>query len=63
MPTNVVEINDNNLIDNCISILKQDGVLAVPTDTIYGLATLVNSEKGVRKIYEIKGRSFTKPLA
>ncbi|CAF5196941.1 unnamed protein product, partial [Rotaria magnacalcarata] len=40
-----------------------DGVLAVPTDTIYGLATLVNSEKGVRKIYEIKGRSFTKPLA
>ncbi|CAF4894052.1 unnamed protein product, partial [Rotaria magnacalcarata] len=63
MPTNVVEINDNNLIDNCISILKHDGVLAVPTDTIYGLATLVNSEKGVRKIYEIKGRSFTKPLA
>ncbi|CAM2726969.1 unnamed protein product [Rotaria socialis] len=43
MSTNVVSINDNNLIDDCISILKQDGVLAVPTDTIYGLAALVNT--------------------
>jgi len=63
MTTNVVLINENNLIDRCISILKHDGVLAVPTDTIYGFAALVNSEKAVRKIYEIKGRLFTKPLA
>jgi tRNA threonylcarbamoyl adenosine modification protein (Sua5/YciO/YrdC/YwlC family) len=63
MTTNVISINENNLIDRCISILKNDGVLAVPTDTIYGLAALVNSEKAVRRIYEIKGRLFTKPLA
>lgn len=60
---NVASIHKANLIDQCISILKQDGILAVPTDTIYGLAALVNSEKGIRKIYEIKGRSFKKPLA
>ncbi|CAF1236566.1 unnamed protein product [Adineta steineri] len=63
MSTNVVSINDNDLIDRCISILKNDGVIAVPTDTIYGLAALVNSKKAVQKIYEIKGRLFTKPLA
>ncbi len=63
MATNVIPINENDLIDRCISILKHDGVLAVPTDTIYGFAALVNSEKAVRRIYEIKGRSFTKPLA
>jgi tRNA threonylcarbamoyl adenosine modification protein (Sua5/YciO/YrdC/YwlC family) len=63
MTTNVVSINENNLIDRCISILKNDGILAVPTDTIYGFAALVNSEKAVRRIYEIKGRLFTKPLA
>ncbi|CAF3126976.1 unnamed protein product [Rotaria sp. Silwood2] len=63
MSTNVVLINENNLIDKCVTILKHDGVLAVPTDTIYGLAALVNSEKAIRKIYEIKGRLFTKPLA
>jgi tRNA threonylcarbamoyl adenosine modification protein (Sua5/YciO/YrdC/YwlC family) len=63
MATNIVSINENHLIDRCISILKNDGVLAVPTDTIYGLAALVNSEKAVRRIYDIKGRLFTKPLA
>ena len=63
MTTNVVSINENHLIERCIEILKNDGILAVPTDTIYGLAGLVNSEKAIRKIYEIKGRSFIKPLA
>lgn len=63
MANNVVSIHENNLIDRCITILKNHGVLAVPTDTIYGLAALVSSEQGVRRIYQIKGRAFTKPLA
>lgn len=63
MANNVVSLNETNLLDRCMTILKNDGVLAVPTDTIYGLAGLVNSEKAVRRIYEIKGRAFTKPLA
>jgi tRNA threonylcarbamoyl adenosine modification protein (Sua5/YciO/YrdC/YwlC family) len=63
MSTNVVSVKENDLIDRCVSILKHDGVIAVPTDTIYGFAALVNSEKAVRRIYEIKGRLFTKPLA
>ena len=54
MASNVVAIDENNLIDRCLKILKHDGVLAVPTDTIYGLAALVNSEKAVRRIYELK---------
>ncbi len=63
MSSNIVSVNEIDLIDRCISILKNDGVIAVPTDTIYGLAALVNSEQAVHRIYEIKGRSFTKPLA
>lgn len=63
MTNKVVSIDENDLIDRCISILKQGGVLAVPTDTIYGFAALVNCEKAIRRIYEIKGRLFTKPLA
>ena len=63
MTSNVVPIDEHDLINRCVTILKHDGVLAVPTDTIYGLAALVNSEKAVRRIYEIKGRLFTKPLA
>ncbi|CAF0995767.1 unnamed protein product [Adineta steineri] len=63
MSTNVVSVNEIDLIDRCISILKNDGVIAVPTDTIYGLAALVHSEQAIHRIYEMKGRSFTKPLA
>lgn len=63
MSTNIVSVNETDLIDRCISILQNNGVIAVPTDTIYGLASLVNSEQAVRRIYQIKGRSFTKPLA
>jgi tRNA threonylcarbamoyl adenosine modification protein (Sua5/YciO/YrdC/YwlC family) len=63
MTANVVSVNETGLIDRCITILQNNGVIAVPTDTIYGLAALVSSEQAVRRIYEIKGRSFTKPLA
>ena len=62
---NVVPLNENEneLLERCAKILQNDGVIAVPTDTIYGLAALVKSERAVRRIYEIKGRDFTKPLA
>ncbi|UJR35981.1 hypothetical protein I4U23_028722 [Adineta vaga] len=63
MAVNVVSVNETDLIDRCITILQNNGVIAVPTDTIYGFAALVSSEEAVRRIYEIKGRSFTKPLA
>lgn len=37
--------------------------MAVPTDTIYGLACLVQNNAAVSKIYEIKGRHHDKPIA
>ncbi len=43
-------------------ILKNDGVIAFVTDTVWGLGCLPNSEKAVRKIYEIKHREAKKPL-
>jgi len=63
MSRNIVPVDEIGLVDQCVSILKNNGVIAVPTDTIYGFAALVSSEQAVRRIYEIKGRSFTKPLA
>ena len=43
-------------------ILKNDGVIAFVTDTVWGLGCLPNSEKAVKKIYEIKNREAKKPL-
>lgn len=43
-------------------VLENDGVIAFVTDTVWGLGCLPSSEKGVKKIYEIKKREVQKPL-
>ena len=43
-------------------ILKNDGVIAFVTDTVWGLGCLPESEKAVKKIYKIKHREAKKPL-
>jgi L-threonylcarbamoyladenylate synthase len=43
-------------------VLKNDGIIILPTDTIYGVVASVFSKKAVKKIYEIKGRSNNKPF-
>ena len=42
--------------------LENDGVIAFVTDTVWGLGCLPESEKAVKKIYDIKGREKEKPL-
>lgn len=42
--------------------LDNNGVIAFVTDTVWGLGCLPNSEKAVKKIYEIKKREAVKPL-
>lgn len=48
--------------ENVNEILKNDGVIAFITDTVWGLGCLPSSEIAVRKIYEIKHRDGKKPL-
>jgi len=43
--------------------LLAGGVLAVPTDTIYGLTCLVQHQAAVESLYDIKGRHASKPIA
>ena len=47
---------------NINEILKNDGIIAFVTDTVWGLGCLPSSEKAVKKIYEIKHREAKKPL-
>ena len=44
------------------NILKNDGVIAFVTDTVWGLGCLPTSKKAVERIYEIKHRDSKKPL-
>lgn len=43
-------------------ILKDNGVVILPTDTLYGVIGKALSKKAVERIYEIKGRDKSKPF-
>ena len=44
-------------------IIKSGGLVAVPTETVYGLAGSGLNEQAVGMIYEVKGRPAVKPLS
>ncbi|XP_015739087.1 yrdC domain-containing protein, mitochondrial [Coturnix japonica] len=46
-----------------LSALREGGLVAVPTDTVYGVACLAQDSSAVRSIYSLKGRNGMKPLA
>lgn len=48
---------------NAAQALQSGHVIATPTDTIYGLAALVQNREAVQKLYQIKGRHAEKPIA
>lgn len=49
-----------NEIDELADILKKDGVISVPTDTVYGVCARINSIKAHDKLVEVKKRPNTK---
>lgn len=48
--------------NEAIGILKNQGLVALPTETVYGLAGDVNSASAIEQIFKIKERPFFDPL-
>ena len=49
-------------IEEGISILRQGGIVAYPTDTVYGLGAGIGSAQAVERIYKVKERPANMPL-
>ena len=49
-------------LERGIKILKKGGVIAFPTDTVYGLGADAFNSTAVQRIYEIKDRSESNPF-
>jgi L-threonylcarbamoyladenylate synthase len=47
----------------CAPVLKEGGVIAYPTESCYGLGADAMNEKAVRRIHDIKGQAYTKPVS
>jgi L-threonylcarbamoyladenylate synthase len=66
MKTLVLKINPQNpekeKIKIAARILKKGGLVAFPTDTVYGLAADAKNMQAVKKIYKVKKRPLSNPL-
>ncbi len=51
------------LLNQAVQLLRDGGVVAFPTDTVYGVGVDPFQPQAVRKLYRIKGRPEDKPIA
>jgi len=49
-------------IEKCLEVLKGDGLILYPTDTVWGVGCDATNEKAVEKIYKLKRRSDEKAM-
>lgn len=54
---------DQALIARAATILKEGGIIAYPTETFYGLGAHAGNSVSVERIFAIKGRAFSSPIA
>ncbi len=66
MKTDLIKINplkpQAERIERAASVLKNGGLVAFPTETVYGLGANLLDEKAIDKLYRIKERPRNKPL-
>ena len=53
---------DTSLIGQAADVLRNGGVVAFPTETVYGIGARVYDEQAVRRIFAIKARPNNNPL-
>ncbi len=49
-------------LEELAKILKEDGIIAVPTDTVYGISARIHSKKAYDKLMKIKNRPDSKSI-
>ena len=53
---------DKSDIKKAVLILAKGGIVAIPTDTVYGFGACAYNEKAVQRIFKIKNRPDSKPM-
>jgi L-threonylcarbamoyladenylate synthase len=51
-----------NEIDRAVAILRRGGLVAIPTETVYGLAADASNADAVRRVFAVKGRPSVHPV-
>lgn len=61
--TEIISCFGKDSVEMAANRLQNGEVIALPTDTVYGLACSANNPQAIQKLYEIKGRDEEKPVA
>lgn len=66
MQTKILKIDVNNILENKIDeakdVILSGGLVAFPTETVYGLGANANDKEAIKKIFIAKGRPSDNPL-
>ena len=60
--TSIDEV-DEDVVHEAITVMANGGIILYPTDTVYGLGANIFDKEAVKKVFDIKQRSFLKPLS
>src|SRR5512142_1344955 len=63
MITTILSTSDPTAIPRAQEILSAGGLVAFPTDTVYGVAAGLFNSQGIDRLYEAKARSANKAIA
>ena len=66
MLTRILKINpagpEKEKIETAARVIREGGIVAFPTETVYGLGANLRDKGAVERIYKVKGRPGNKPL-
>jgi len=62
MKTRMIDQNNSIAFQEALNVIRSGGVVAVPTDTVYGIACSVNDPEAIQSLYEIKIRESIKAI-
>ncbi len=63
MKTELLSTETSEAIERAVAVLRNGGLVAIPTDTVYGVAALVNDTHAIERIFQVKERSENKAIA
>lgn len=61
--TEIIRAHAPEAVQRAAAVLRAGGLVAFPTDTVYGLAALPTDRAAVARIYTVKGRNTGHPVA
>lgn len=62
MKTDILSADDSRALETAFALLKAGEVIAIPTDTVYGIAADGLNLRAIEKLYAVKERARDKPI-